>query len=465
MSYDNIRKGEYHSVGGDATHIIFNFPGYGALYMGSLISLSYQTYRDKVPVYNLGNTNIDGFAIGKRYVAGSIIKAMFLNDDLRAFLNEVSKDIGLNKDIDSIYALKYENSKTYHHLMMDDILPFDIIIVLSSEYGNFSVSEIIYGATLINSGQVHSIQDLIVENTISFVARDARQTLESLNSTKYNITTGSTGKKASELSDKSNTKYKSDKSNTNPDQEWFKNALEKYKKQANLDGQITPDEQKVISTLSQLAGLGEDPNYNWESLPSEYRIYKSDPYTNGSTKKYVYPKSQDIDSSSLTALDKGDKFEVDDGDTLVWNGGVKTSTGSDYKGKFTIRLLGIDTPETEHRDLKPQEYGYKASDFMKEYVKSGKWDQDVRDGVVKIAGTDVYGRTLVYNYNYVLAAVSAGTAHYMDGGVKQIGESEDKRAKLNEAALTAKREKRGLWGTGNTVVMPSIWRKTNKKSG
>ena len=222
MSYDNIRKGEYHSVGGDATHIIFNFPGYGALYMGSLISLSYQTYRDKVPVYNLGNTNIDGFAIGKRYVAGSIIKAMFLNDDLRAFLNEVSKDIGLNKDIDSIYQLKYENSKTYHHLMMDDILPFDIIIVLSSEYGNFSVSEVIYGATLINSGQVHSIQDLIVENTISFVARDARQTLESLNSTKYNITTGGSGTKASELSDTSNTKYKSDKLNSNPDQEWLK---------------------------------------------------------------------------------------------------------------------------------------------------------------------------------------------------------------------------------------------------
>ena len=53
----------------------------------------------------------------------------------------------------------------------------------------------------------------------------------------------------------------------------------------------------------------------------------------------------------------------------------------------------------------------------------------------------------------------------MDAGVKQIGESEDKRAKLNEAALAAKREKRGLWGTGNTVVMPSVWRKTNKKSG
>ena len=100
---------------------------------------------------------------------------------------------------------------------------------------------------------------------------------------------------------------------------------------------------------------------------------------------------------------------------------------------------------------------------MKEYVNSGKWDQDVRDGVVKIAGTDVYGRTLVYNYNYVLAAVSAGTAHYMDGGVKQIGESEDKRAKLNEAALEAKREKRGLWGTGNTVIMPSVWCKNNKK--
>ena len=68
--------------------------------------------------------------------------------------------------------------------MFDDIIPFDIIILLSSEYGAYSVSEVIYGATLINSGQVHSINDLIAEGTMSFVARDVRQTRDKIGSVK-----------------------------------------------------------------------------------------------------------------------------------------------------------------------------------------------------------------------------------------------------------------------------------------
>ena len=102
----NLHKGEYHSVGGDATHIVFNFPGFGALYIGSLLSLSYQVYRDKTPVYNLGNTNIDGFAIGKRYVAGSIIKTVFLDDDITNFLQIIADGLNLNRYVDNLYQLK-----------------------------------------------------------------------------------------------------------------------------------------------------------------------------------------------------------------------------------------------------------------------------------------------------------------------------------------------------------------------
>lgn len=451
-----LHKEEYHSVGGDATHIIFNFPGYGYLYMGSLLSLSYQIFRDKVPVYNLGNTNIDGFAIGKRYVAGSIVKTSFLHDDLRQFMQDIADGIGIKEPVDSIYQLKLEKQRAYHHLMADDILPFDIIILLSSEYGGFSVSEVIYGATLINSGQVHSIHDLITENTLSFVARDARQTRNKIGSVVYGEAKH-TGVKASQLSgdsvnyNNSDTAYYYDK--------WNQSVIDATKK-----GTWTQGEINRINAYSQLAGNGtkaDVPQSYLDAAREEYRKQgAADTPDSTSGSKHSSYEDAYLDKGSFKSGKSG--FEVEDGDTIKVN--AQKSDGTEYKskgsdGRTSLRFMGIDTPEVDHDNKKGQPYGQEAADFLKQYVRDGKWDKDIEDGVTKIVGTDIYGRKLFYNPRYIESAVESGMAWFRPESARQAGMSAEDINRIKRKYHDAKAGKVGLWG-GDGIVDPATHRKT-----
>lgn len=451
-----LHKEEYHSVGGDATHIIFNFPGYGYLYMGSLLSLSYQIFRDKVPVYNLGNTNIDGFAIGKRYVAGSIVKTSFLHDDLRQFMQDIADGIGIKEPVDSIYQLKLEKQKAYHHLMADDILPFDIIILLSSEYGGFSVSEVIYGATLINSGQVHSIHDLITENTLSFVARDARQTRNRIGSVVYGESKYN-GVKASQLSgdsvnyNNSDTSYYYDR--------WNQSVNDAVKK-----GTWSQDEINRINAYSQLAGNGTEANVPQSYIDAAREEYRKQGATDApdSTSGSKHSSYEDayLDKGSFKSGKSG--FEVEDGDTIKVN--AQKSDGTEYKskggdGRTSLRFMGIDTPEVDHDKKKGQPYGQEAADFLRQYVRDGKWDKDIEDGVTKIVGTDVYGRKLFYNPRYIESAVEAGMAWFRPESARQAGMSAEDINRIKRKYHDAKAGKVGLWG-GDGIVDPATHRKT-----
>ena len=451
-----LHKEEYHSVGGDATHIIFNFPGYGYLYMGSLLSLSYQIFRDKVPVYNLGNTNIDGFAIGKRYVAGSIVKTSFLHDDLRQFMQDIADGIGIKEPVDSIYQLKLEKQKAYHHLMADDILPFDIIILLSSEYGGFSVSEVIYGATLINSGQVHSIHDLITENTLSFVARDARQTRNKIGSVVYGESKYN-GVKASQLSgdsvnyNNSDTSYYYDR--------WNQSVNDAVKK-----GTWSQDEINRINAYSQLAGNGTEANVPQSYIDAAREEYRKQGATDApdSTSGSKHSSYEDayLDKGSFKSGKSG--FEVEDGDTIKVN--AQKSDGTEYKskggdGRTSLRFMGIDTPEVDHDKKKGQPYGQEAADFLRQYVRDGKWDKDIEDGVTKIVGTDIYGRKLFYNPRYIESAVEAGMAWFRPESARQAGMSAEDINRIKRKYHDAKAGKVGLWG-GDGIVDPATHRKT-----
>ena len=451
-----LHKEEYHSVGGDATHIIFNFPGYGYLYMGSLLSLSYQIFRDKVPVYNLGNTNIDGFAIGKRYVAGSIVKTSFLHDDLRQFMQDIAKGIGIKEEIDSIYQLKLEKQKTYHHLMADDILPFDIIILLSSEYGAFSVSEVVYGATLINSGQVHSIHDIITENTLSFVARDARQTRNKIGSAVYGKAKHN-GVKASQLSG-TNVNYNKD------ERLYYYGKWNEANNLANRDGKLTKDEIDRINAYAILSGLGTKANVPPEVLDTareEYRRRgKSNMLNSTSGSKLPGYEGPHIDKNSFKSTVPG--FFVEDGDTVKVN--ARKGDGAEYHsktedGKTPLRFMGIDTPETDHKKNRGQPYGQEAADFLKKYVSDGKWDKDISDGVTKIVGTDTYGRKLFYNPRYIESAVESGMAWFRPEGARQAGMSAADINRIKQKYYNAKAKGIGLWGSPNPVD-PSVHRKT-----
>ena len=172
---------QFNTVGGADTFIIFEFNYFdkdnnrktSTVLMGSVISLSYSMYRNKKSVFNLGQHVIDGFAIGERYVAGTIIKTMFLNDEFSGAISNLKKLISDDLRFNNTYS-RLLTPRQFTNLMADDLLSCNIIILYSSEYSGKIVKEVIYDATFINNGQVMSINDIITETTISYVAKDVK---------------------------------------------------------------------------------------------------------------------------------------------------------------------------------------------------------------------------------------------------------------------------------------------------
>lgn len=181
----------YQSVGGTDTYLYMTIHYQDEngkdkdmhIWLGSIISISYSVYRNKKTVHNLGHKVISGFAIGPRYVAGTIIKAMFMDDDIMTGLSVLRnklKDQHQYSDVLTTLNLAVVPSQL-SNLMLDDIASFDINIIYTSEYPTYKaieqkvITETIIGATFINNGQTMSVNDLITETTISYIAKDVQQ--------------------------------------------------------------------------------------------------------------------------------------------------------------------------------------------------------------------------------------------------------------------------------------------------
>lgn len=147
---------------------------------------------------------------------------------------------------------------------------------------------------------------------------------------------------------------------------------------------------------------------------------------------------------SAFAKDSDDKLyhviRVIDGDTFKAN------------GAGTIRLIGVDTPETKHPKKKIEYFGREASDFLKKRLSGKKvrleYDQQRKDR---------YGRTLAYVYledstfiNAEIIAEGYGFA-YTKFPFKYLEEfrSLEKRARESE---------KGLWKNkkSSMIQMPII---------
>lgn len=430
---NNVKVGEYMNVGGSATHVLFNFPGYGALHIGSIETISYSTYRDKTPVYNLGNININGFALGKRYIAGSLIKTLFIYDDLKQFLTRVKDDIGLEQELNSIYQMTNDSFKTYHHLLIDDVMPFDIIILMASEYGAYHVTEVIYGCTFINTGQVHSINDMITQSTMSFIANDVRQTHTGLESQTSSFIVPSTAEAASSIGEV----------NTLSDGAIYAN----YYIEAGYTRKQIIDMVNAGTLPKDTLAYLDIAKYNNKDTTSS-----SIGATTDST-SIVATKTEFASSEFVTT----NKNDVVDGDTISFDN-INNLYGESV-GSVSIRLIGIDAPETSHDSSGlSQPYGKEAKAFLEKYVSSGQWDKDVASGAVKTDfGTDKYGRTLVYNSNYAAALVGSGLAYVDATSLKTAGTKEVN--KVMEAYTSARNSGLGVWNTDNPVlVTPKTWR-------
>jgi hypothetical protein len=182
---------EFHSFSGTDIHAIFGNNVFGELQM-----VSYKIDREKAPVYTMGSANLRTIARGKRLITGACVFVVFEQDTLLKAMLESSGQVALSIDetanIDDDGLLSDEGraaaatggtagltdtavelnalTKNVDPRLADQILPFDITLVGANEYGSTS-KMVIQGVELMSEAGGVSIDDLVLEKQISFIAR------------------------------------------------------------------------------------------------------------------------------------------------------------------------------------------------------------------------------------------------------------------------------------------------------
>jgi hypothetical protein len=165
--------------------------------LGATQAVSYAIQREKAPIYVMGRVDPLSFSRGKRGIAGTIIALMldehillkepfnqlqFLADNDEIFPSPTDlEDASHTTDLttvggaDPVLAVFdstdiSDNYSIQNAWYVDQVPPFDIVIVAANEYGN-AASMRIYGVEILNEGSGFSIDDIVIENQMTYVAR------------------------------------------------------------------------------------------------------------------------------------------------------------------------------------------------------------------------------------------------------------------------------------------------------
>ena len=125
--------------------------------LGTVQTISCQAHRPKAAVRSLGNSFTKGYTRGPRTIAGSMIFTVLNQHSLRDICRQMEKAI-TSGGISSTF-------------LPDQILPIDLTFLMVNEYGNISRMAL-YGVEFLNNGQTMSIEDLLLEEVLQFVALD-----------------------------------------------------------------------------------------------------------------------------------------------------------------------------------------------------------------------------------------------------------------------------------------------------
>ena len=180
----------------------------GGITFGNLQAISYSVTREKVPIYTMGSPECRGYSRGKRGIAGSMVFVMFdshaLLDAFRYLAENNDKKFKFVSDKDEIRpAIESEGTgvkvgrngsgtistgavNTNRELALsgplsngwkreipwyaDQIPAFNIVLTGVNEEG-FAAVMAILGAEILNEGYGVSIDDLLSEHQITYVAR------------------------------------------------------------------------------------------------------------------------------------------------------------------------------------------------------------------------------------------------------------------------------------------------------
>ena len=177
---------------------------FGNQVIGELQAISYSVSREKAPLYTMGSADCRSYSRGKRGIAGTLIFLMF---DRHAFLGHFGStattdrqgQLGAYKpylDSDEVEASGGFESGTQLSstdsdivssaatapgtlatmasqqiaFFSDQVLPFDVTLAAANEYGALAVMRI-YGCEILNEGYGVSIDDIVSEQQMSYVAR------------------------------------------------------------------------------------------------------------------------------------------------------------------------------------------------------------------------------------------------------------------------------------------------------
>lgn len=122
--------------------------------MGSLQTITYSVYDRMEPIHSLGNVNAKDYVHTHRYIAGSMVFAVFDQHWAKEFIEKYCKSAGIA-----------ESEK----ILTDEIPPINITISMGNEYGSSSRTAL-YGVRLFNEGMTMSVNDIYTEHTYQFVA-------------------------------------------------------------------------------------------------------------------------------------------------------------------------------------------------------------------------------------------------------------------------------------------------------
>jgi hypothetical protein len=184
-TYENYTKTYTTFSGADIVATIGGVP------MGSLSAITWSVTREKAPVFTLGSPNPRSFSRGKRGIAGSM---MFTTFDRPALYNVIANNVGndnfkiwtrtwnllpnMNSNVSGNIATNIVDSNSVLSgvtsvlpYYADQIPPFDVTVTFANEYGQAAVRAI-YGVELINEGSGVSMDDIQIEESMTYVARE-----------------------------------------------------------------------------------------------------------------------------------------------------------------------------------------------------------------------------------------------------------------------------------------------------
>jgi hypothetical protein len=171
----------------------------GGEIVGTLQAISYAVQREKAPIYVMGRVDPLSFSRGKRGIAGTMISLMldqhlvkhaaFAQQKFIADKDEIYPEPGdiesLNiagdtLALDDLTTVASPPTNVANNLSdswqqasawyVDQILPFDVVIVAANEYGQAATMRV-YGIEILNEGSGFSIDDIVIENQMTYVAR------------------------------------------------------------------------------------------------------------------------------------------------------------------------------------------------------------------------------------------------------------------------------------------------------